>query len=108
MVDSNTKQSFADAGIAHILALSGLHLGIIAAILAAILLPLNLVIHYKYRFIILIILYGHSLYSQGRYRPQLGVRDGDRLLLRTDSRTSAFTLQFSERGGSRNLGHQAL
>ncbi len=56
MVDSNTKQSFADAGIAHLLALSGLHLGIIAAILAVILLPLNLVIHYKYRFIILIIL----------------------------------------------------
>lgn len=56
LLDSDTRQSFADAGIAHILALSGLHLGIIAAMLAGLLMPLDLVINYKWRFVILILL----------------------------------------------------
>lgn len=56
LLTTSTRQEFANAGIAHILALSGLHLAIIASILAGILTPLDLVVHYKVRFIAVIIL----------------------------------------------------
>lgn len=56
LLSSSTSQELADAGIAHILALSGLHLAIISAILAGLLLPVDLILHYKARFIIVILL----------------------------------------------------
>lgn len=53
--DSNRKL-FADAGISHILALSGMHVGIIAAVLLWILLPFNLTRSYKLRLIITVLI----------------------------------------------------
>lgn len=48
-LDSDTRDVFADAGISHILALSGMHVGIIAAIILVILFPINFTGHYKVR-----------------------------------------------------------
>lgn len=52
--DSLTDE-FADAGIAHIMALSGLHLAIIGIIFSSLLLPLNLFPGQKWRWLILIV-----------------------------------------------------
>ena len=41
-LDPDVRQDFADAGIVHLLAVSGLHVGILVALVALLLLPLNL------------------------------------------------------------------
>ncbi|MDE6810926.1 MAG: ComEC/Rec2 family competence protein [Muribaculaceae bacterium] len=46
---------FRDAGVIHILALSGMHIGIIAGIIMWLTLPLNLLSYRKYRYVIVII-----------------------------------------------------
>ncbi len=56
MIDTRSRKMFSGAGLAHILALSGLHLAIIAAIVSTILLPLNIFLHFKIRFILIVIL----------------------------------------------------
>lgn len=55
-IDPDVKNDFADAGIAHILALSGLHIGIIIIILNLILYPLNIICYKKFKYILIIIL----------------------------------------------------
>ncbi len=55
-IDIEVKNDFANAGIAHILALSGLHIGIIIIILNLILYPLNIICRKKLKYIIIIIL----------------------------------------------------
>lgn len=54
--DDSTRQLFSGAGISHILALSGLHIGILSALFFAILFPLNLLGQYKLRYVITIVL----------------------------------------------------
>lgn len=51
-LDNDNRNSFADGGISHIIALSGMHVGILAGILLWILLPFNLIGRYKLRIII--------------------------------------------------------
>lgn len=55
-LDNETRNLFAGAGIAHILALSGMHVGILASILIIILFPLNIFGKYKLRILLTIIL----------------------------------------------------
>lgn len=55
-LDKETRDVFADAGISHILALSGMHIAIIGGILLWLLFPLNFYGHYKIRLIITIAL----------------------------------------------------
>lgn len=50
-LDSSLQQSFADAGVAHLLALSGMHMCIIGGILLFLLFPLNFAGRYKLRVI---------------------------------------------------------
>lgn len=40
-IDSSTRRTFADGGVSHVLALSGMHIGIIVAILMTLFFPLN-------------------------------------------------------------------
>lgn len=49
-LEPKLRNSFASTGIAHILALSGMHVAIIAGIFLVILLPLNFTGQYKFRF----------------------------------------------------------
>lgn len=51
-LDPDRRELFADAGISHILALSGLHVSIIAGILLWILFPFNIVGLYQWRYVI--------------------------------------------------------
>lgn len=51
-LDSDTRQIFSDAGMAHTLALSGMHVGIISGILLFILFPLNFFGKYKVRLVL--------------------------------------------------------
>lgn len=55
-IDPHVSQSFADAGISHMLALSGMHVGIIASIISLFLFPLNFTGKYKLRLIITVLL----------------------------------------------------
>jgi len=55
-LDSELRQSFADAGISHMLALSGMHVGIITAIIMAILFPINFTGRYKLRYFLTIVI----------------------------------------------------
>lgn len=48
-MDDNTRAMFADAGVAHVLALSGLHVGIIVMILMWLLFPFSFLGSYKLR-----------------------------------------------------------
>ncbi len=60
-LDSDTRKVFADAGVAHILALSGMHMGIIGGVLIFILYPFNFAGRFKTRFIIAaILLWGYA------------------------------------------------
>lgn len=43
LLDNSVRATFSSAGLAHVLALSGLHVGIVTAIIAIILLPLRLI-----------------------------------------------------------------
>lgn len=56
LITERQRTLFAESGLAHLLALSGLHIGILAAILICILLPLNLILNYKLRYVGVIIL----------------------------------------------------
>ena len=47
-LDEQTRMTFANGGMAHMLALSGLHIGILAGFLILLMWPLNLVGHYKW------------------------------------------------------------
>ena len=49
-LDPEVRQTFANAGIAHVLALSGMHIAIIAGIFLSILFPLNFLGKYKLRY----------------------------------------------------------
>lgn len=54
-LDKGVRASFADAGISHILALSGMHVGIITMIVMALLFPINFTGNYKLRYWLAII-----------------------------------------------------
>lgn len=49
---SETRDLFADAGVSHILALSGMHVAIIASMLLFVLIPFNISGHYRVRLIL--------------------------------------------------------
>lgn len=55
MLSSEQKRLFSQSALAHLLALSGLHIGILAMLLAGVLLPVNLVINYKWRFVLVLL-----------------------------------------------------
>lgn len=62
-MSATEKKAFSSAGISHILAVSGLHLGIIALILSWLLLPLNFFLNHRIRYIILIaFLWGYTCF----------------------------------------------
>ena len=54
-INNELQQSFANSGVAHILALSGLHTGIIAIIISYILFPLNFIGQRKLKYCIVIL-----------------------------------------------------
>lgn len=54
-INSETREAFADAGIAHILALSGLHTGVIALLISFLLIPLNFFKKQKIKYCLIII-----------------------------------------------------
>lgn len=56
MIDEEQRLKYSTSGLAHVLALSGLHVGIISFILAITLLPLDLLLWRKTRFVITILL----------------------------------------------------
>ncbi len=51
-LDPSTRETFADAGVAHVLALSGMHMGIIGGVFLFILFPFNFAGRYKTRYIL--------------------------------------------------------
>lgn len=53
-LDSDTRDLFADAGISHVLALSGMHVSIVAGILLFLLYPFNFLGLYKWRYLIVL------------------------------------------------------
>lgn len=55
-LDEETRLTFANGGIAHMLALSGLHMGIIAGLLMWLLWPLKAIGRYKFGYVIAILL----------------------------------------------------
>lgn len=55
-LDSSTRNIFADAGVSHILALSGMHIAIIGGMFLALLFPFNFYGRYKLRYIVATIL----------------------------------------------------
>lgn len=55
-LDSDTRALFADAGISHILALSGMHVGIISVVLLWLLFPVNIFGYYRLRLLITVLL----------------------------------------------------
>lgn len=60
-LDSDTRAIFADAGVAHVLALSGMHMGIIGGILLFLLFPVNFTGRYKSRIMLAaILLWGYA------------------------------------------------
>ncbi len=62
--DSETRESFAGAGVAHVLALSGMHLAIISGIILFLLFPMNFYGLYKYRLLMtVVLLWGYTVIS---------------------------------------------
>lgn len=55
-LDPSTRETFSDAGVAHILALSGMHVGIISSMILFLLFPLNLSGRYKWRYLLTVLL----------------------------------------------------
>ncbi len=51
-LDSSTREIFADAGVAHVLALSGMHMAIIGGIFLCFLFPFNFAGKYKVRYLL--------------------------------------------------------
>lgn len=61
-LDENTRSLFSDGGVSHMLALSGMHVSIIAGIIMWLLFPFNLFGIYKWRYIATLpILWGYTL-----------------------------------------------
>lgn len=54
-IDNDTRTLFAESGTSHILALSGLHIGIIAGFILALFFPLNFAGRYKIRLVITVL-----------------------------------------------------
>lgn len=54
-LDDSTRESFSQAGVAHVLALSGLHMGIITLLLWWLLLPLDYCGHSKLRLVVTLV-----------------------------------------------------
>ncbi|MBR5673790.1 MAG: ComEC/Rec2 family competence protein [Muribaculaceae bacterium] len=66
LIDKTTRQEFSAAGIAHILALSGLHVGFIALIIWWLLFPLDYLRQKKLRLVItLVAIIGFALFTGG-------------------------------------------
>ncbi len=60
-LDSESRQTFTDAGVSHILALSGMHIGIITGLILWLLFPFNLAGHRLWRYALAIpILWGYA------------------------------------------------
>lgn len=55
-INPESRQLFANAGIAHVLALSGLHIGIIAGLLLFLLFPVNFLGLYRYRSLLAVLM----------------------------------------------------
>lgn len=55
-LDPTAAQTFSDAGVSHVLALSGMHIGIIVFILMTLLFPLNFTGNYRLRYYVTFIL----------------------------------------------------
>ncbi|MCM1370174.1 MAG: ComEC/Rec2 family competence protein [Candidatus Amulumruptor caecigallinarius] len=63
-LSDNVKELFSNAGISHMLALSGMHVGIVASIISLLLFPLNFFGMYKLRMIITaILLFAYTMIS---------------------------------------------
>ena len=63
-LDPDIRSKFADAGVAHVLALSGMHVGIIGGILLFIFFPLNFFGLYKWRLLLgTLMLFGYAFVS---------------------------------------------
>lgn len=63
-LDPDIRGQFADAGVAHVLALSGMHVGIIGGILLFIFFPLNFFGLYKWRLLLgTVMLFGYAFVS---------------------------------------------
>lgn len=56
LITSSQRTLFSECGIAHLLALSGLHIGILAALIIELLIPLAFVVNYKLRYVIAILI----------------------------------------------------
>lgn len=52
--DRETRERFSDAGLSHILAVSGMHIGIISAIIMMLLYPLPLFVNAKWKYLIVL------------------------------------------------------
>lgn len=60
-LDENTRELFADGGVSHMLALSGMHVSIIAGIILWLLFPFNLLGIYRWRYIVALpVLWGYT------------------------------------------------
>lgn len=60
-LDENTRALFADGGVSHMLALSGMHVSIIAGIILWLLFPFNLLGIYRWRYIVALpVLWGYT------------------------------------------------
>ncbi|MDE6521733.1 MAG: ComEC/Rec2 family competence protein [Muribaculaceae bacterium] len=55
-LDEDIRLTFANGGLAHILALSGLHIGILAGFLIMLMMPLKFLGHYKWGYLISIVI----------------------------------------------------
>lgn len=61
-LSEDTRRSFADAGVSHMLALSGMHVSLIVGILMIILFPLNIMGAYRWRYILVIpLIWGYTI-----------------------------------------------
>lgn len=62
--DPEARDNFAGAGVAHVLALSGMHLAIISGIILFLLFPMNFYGLYKYRLLLtVVLLWGYTVIS---------------------------------------------
>ncbi len=64
-LSDDTTALFSDAGVSHVLALSGMHVGIMAGIMLWLLLPLNLTGHHKLRWVFSLCLLGFYAFITG-------------------------------------------
>jgi len=70
-LDFETRKRFSQAGIAHVLALSGLHVGIIASIILILLMPLRLVVSYKWEYALALIFIWFYAFIAGLSAPTI-------------------------------------